>query len=80
MYKVRFHFKSGELLTTVCENLKIKDPENELTAYSITGMTGEKILYLRMDDISAITAEEISETGGRSDGQTDAEPVPVALG
>ena len=63
MYKARFYFKNGELLTIVCKKIKITAPENDLTAYSIEGMTGEKIMYLRMNDISAITAEEIPEEG-----------------
>lgn len=50
-----FHLKSGTALEVYCDNLNITFRGDELESYNMEGCARGHALYIRLDDISAIT-------------------------
>ena len=55
--KITIHMKSGAAIRIKAHNITIKKNGNDLLGYEITG-AGEKLFYVRLDDISAITLDK----------------------
>lgn len=59
-FVVTMHLKGGSTIVFKCKTFDIKSKGNELTAYKSTGMKMDfSMLYVRIDDISAITYKEV---------------------
>ena len=52
---VSIYLKSGEVVKVKCRNFTAKHDGDELQSYHVDGMNKDKILYLRIRDIAAIT-------------------------
>lgn len=59
-YDATFHLKSGEKLVVRCDDIKITYNGSELTSYNMLGVGTGDALYIRLDDISAITYKKRS--------------------
>ena len=55
--KVTFYLKSGAQITTIVREINIRKPENRLCEYTLTG--GDHPLYIRLDDVAAITCRRV---------------------
>ena len=51
---ITFHMKSGAVITEKAYDIKITKDGNDLLGYEINGC-GNKLFYVRLSDISAIT-------------------------
>jgi len=57
-YKVAIYLKSGETIHVDCTEFEIdRRNGNELSGYKVKGMKKPYVLYLRIEDVSAITHE-----------------------
>ena len=54
-YNATFHLKSGKELVVRCDDIKIKTTGGDLTEYSMDGSHPGDALYIRIDDVAAIT-------------------------
>lgn len=52
--QIRFVMKSGYAFTVLCENMKVKSIGNEMTGYSYKGGTGNRPLYIRIENVDAV--------------------------
>ncbi len=52
---VTFHMKSGENILVECDDISIKTTGNDLVSYDLQGVRKGTAMYIRLDDVSAIT-------------------------
>lgn len=54
-YTVKFHMKSGAVISARCNDVKIQMNNNTLVSYELDGVeSAGKAFYVRIDDISAM--------------------------
>lgn len=57
LFNVTFYLKSGDRVKVLCESCSVTHDGGEPTSYSIKGIQSEQVLFIRLDDVSAITSE-----------------------
>ena len=67
--KVIIRFKSGFELPITCDKFSIKTIDGEITSYSIEGITDNKTLFFRPEDVECIFQEMNDETNDLSSGR-----------
>lgn len=60
--KVKIRFKSGFELPITCDEFNINTLAGEITGYDIKGITDNKPLFFRVEDVECIFQEMNDET------------------
>lgn len=62
MIEATFHLRGGQSVAVECENCELKYLGNDLTSYTIDGMSNKfkaRLMYVKLEHISMITTKEL---------------------